>query len=251
MIVANLATYPPRRDGMLDVVRALAPQVDRLNIVLNEYSDIPAKLAGIDKVVPVIPTENTVDVGKFYVRPDAEDLVLYVDDDIYPGPDFVARTVERFLALGPGKWLGGYHGSLYQKPTLRNPMALLKYSRRRIANYRRVWAADQGLAQSLIVDQIATNSAIIRGRDAPSYDFMRDSRKFVDVRLARWCHERGILPVCLPRAAGWLKLGRYGAESIHNSFTSRHYSHVADEIWSYAFNVKGRGGSPTPKGEEA
>ena len=245
MIVANLATYPPRRDGMLDVVRALAPQVDRLNIVLNEYTEIPSELASISNSAPVIPTENTVDVGKFYVRPDPGSLVLYVDDDIYPGPDFVARTVERFRALGPGKWLGGYHGSLYQRPSLRKPLAFLKYSRRRIANYRQVWATDHGLAQAIVVDQIATNSAIIRGEDAPPYDFMRDSRKFVDVRLARWCHERGITPVCLPREAGWLKIGRYGAESIHNSFTSRHHGHVADEIWSYAFKVNGRGKAPT------
>lgn len=251
MIVANLATYPPRRDGMLEVVRALAPQVDRLNVVLNEYDRIQGELARIENVVPVIPTENTVDVGKFYVQPEAGDLVLFVDDYIYPGPDFVSRTVERFLALGPGKWLGGYHGSLYQRPTLRKPLALLKYSRRRIANYRRVWATDHGLAQSLIVDQIATNSAILRGEDAPPYAFMRDSRKFVDVRLARWCHERGITPVCLARDAGWLKIGRYGAESIHNSFTSRHHRHVADEIWSYAFKVKGRGGPPSSKGDAA
>lgn len=248
MIVANLATYPPRRDGMLDVVRAIAPQVDRLNVVLNEYDVIPAELASIDRVVPVIPEENTMDVGKFYVQPAAEDLVMYVDDDIYPRADFVSRSVERFCALGPGKWLGGYHGSLYQRPSLRKPLAFLKYSHRRIANYRRVWATDHGLARAIVVDQIATNSAIIRGEDAPPYDFMRDSRKFVDVRLARWCHERGITPVCLPREAGWLKIGRYGAESIHNSFTSRHHGHVAEEIWSYAFKVNGRGEAPTVDG---
>ncbi len=115
MIVANLATYPPRRDGMLDVVRALAPQVDRLNVVLNEYDVIPAELASIDRVVPVIPEENTMDVGKFYVQPAAEDLVMYVDDDIYPRADFVSRSVERFCALGPGKWLGGYHGVAVSK----------------------------------------------------------------------------------------------------------------------------------------
>jgi len=40
MIVANMAIYPPRLDDMLQVVRAPAPQVDRLNVVLNEYSSI-------------------------------------------------------------------------------------------------------------------------------------------------------------------------------------------------------------------
>jgi hypothetical protein len=248
MIVANLATYPPRRDGMLDVVRALAPQVDRLNVVLNEYTDIPVELAALGTVHPVIPDENTMDVGKFYVGPDAGDIVMYVDDDIYPTADFVSTTVDRFQALGPGKWLGGYHGSLYVKPGLSKPLALMKYSRRRIAAYRKVMACDAALDPAIVVDQIATNSAIIRGEDAPSYAYMRDSRRFVDVRLAKWCHERGITPVCLPRAAGWLKIGRYGAESIHNTFTSRHHQHVADEIWTYAFKVPGRTEQPKVSG---
>ncbi|MFN4130356.1 MAG: hypothetical protein ACK4GC_11180 [Paracoccaceae bacterium] len=247
MIVANLASYPPRREGMLDVVRLLAPQVDRLNVILNEYSAVPAELAKIEKVEPLLPFENTVDVGKFLVHPDDDDLVLYVDDDIYPGPDFVVATVDRFLALGPGKWLGGYHGSIYVRPTFRKPLRLMTYSRKKIADYRKVWATDHGLSSSLVVDQIATNSAIIRGKDAPPYDFMRSSQRFVDVRLARWCFERGITPVCLPREAGWLKIGRYGAESIHNNFTSRHHSHVADEIWTYAFKVAGRGALPVAR----
>ena len=244
MIVANLATYPPRRDGMLDVVRALAPQVDRLNVVLNEYTEIPRELAQFDRVAPVIPVENTMDVGKFYVQPDAEDLVLYVDDDIYPREDFISRTVDRFQALGPGRWLGGYHGSLYVKPGLNHPLRRLGYTRRRIAKYRDVWSCSDVLSSSMIVDQIATNSAIIRGADAPSYAFMRDSRKFVDVRLARWCFERGITPVLLEREKDWLRIGRYGGESIHNTFTSRHHTHVADEIWTYAFKVPGRGTRP-------
>ncbi len=248
MIVANLATYPPRRDGMLDVVRALASQVDRLNLVLNEYTEIPTELAGLRSVVPVIPDENTMDAGKFYVSPEAGDIALYVDDDIYPRADFVATTVERFLALGPGKWLGGYHGSIYVKPGLSNPLAWLRYSRRRVAAYRRVMACDAALDPAVVVDQIATNSAIIKGEDAPTYAYMRDSRRFVDVRLAKWCYERGITPVCLQRAAGWLKIGRYGAESIHNTFTLRHHQHVADEIWSYAFKVPGRTEPPIRSG---
>lgn len=245
MIVANLATYPPRRCGMLEVVRSLAPQVDQLNVVLNDYSDIPRELARFGRVSPVIPFENTVDVGKFYVQPEPDDYVMYVDDDIYPREDFVSRTIDRFKALGPGKWLGGYHGSIYCKPGMNQPLRLLRYSRRRIAKYRKVWSCNDALADPMIVDQIATNSAITRGKDAPTYEFMRDSRKFVDVRLARWCFERGITPVCLERENGWLKIGRYGGESIHNTFTSRHYAHVADEIWSYAFKVKGRGTKPT------
>lgn len=229
---------------MLDVVRALAFQLDRLNVVLNEYTEIPRELAPFQNVVPVIPEENTVDVGKFYVQPDPDDYVLYVDDDIYPREDFISRTVDRFMALGPGRWLGGYHGSLYVKPSLSQPLRLMAYSPRKIAKFRQVWSCGDALQSAIIVDQIATNSAIIRGSDAPSYAYMRDSRRFVDVRLARWCFEQGITPVCIEREKGWLRIGRYGPASIHNTFTSRHHQHVANEIWTYAFKIKGRGTGP-------
>ncbi|NHB75430.1 hypothetical protein [Rhodobacter calidifons] len=244
MIVANLATYPPRRDGMLDVVRALAPQVDRMNVVLNEYTEIPAELAAFANVHPVIPDENTMDVGKFYVEPTPDDIVFYVDDDIYPTNDFVATTVDRFHALGPGRWLGGYHGSIYVKPSIRQPLRLLRFSRRRIAGYRRVFSLDQMLESAVVVDQLGTGCAIILGADAPPYSYMRDSRKFVDVRLARWCHEQGITPVCLPRQRDWIGTGRYGRASIHRTFTMRNPAHVAEEIWTYAFKVPGRGAPP-------
>jgi len=55
MITANLATYPPRREALEKVVAAISPQVDRLNVVLNEYDAVPAELQKYPNVVPLIP----------------------------------------------------------------------------------------------------------------------------------------------------------------------------------------------------
>ena len=50
MITANLATYPPRRETLEAVAGYISPQVDQMNIVLNQYDEIPGKLAKFSNV---------------------------------------------------------------------------------------------------------------------------------------------------------------------------------------------------------
>ncbi|MDF1856911.1 hypothetical protein [Pseudooceanicola sp.] len=250
MIIANLATYPLRQSNLMPVVHAIAPQVDRLNVVLNQYDTIPEELLHLDNVVPVIPDHDTKDVGKFYPDVSGADYVFMIDDDIIYPADFIAATIREFEALGPGRFLGGYHGSVYYKPgpslNFEKLTQWFSYDPVKIADYRRVYGYDNRLARATITDQIATNAAIMRGADFPPYDYMRDSQKFVDVRLARWCHERGILPVALPRSYRWMKKVPF-EETIHRGFTKTHPAHVADEIWTFAFKTEGVGQPWIPK----
>ncbi|WP_213546183.1 hypothetical protein [Vannielia litorea] len=244
MIVANLATYPPRESNLADVVAAILPQVNRLNIVLNQYDAPLEAFAGEEKIAQIIPDEDQKDVGKFYPDVTGADWVFMIDDDMIYPPDFVANSIAAMEALGPGKFLGGYHGSLYYEPQFSlAPKALLKYLRYKpvnIADYRKPFRFYEALEKPTVVDQIATNAAVMRGEDFPLHSYMAGSQKFVDVRLARWCFERGITPVCLPRAAGWLGEVRF-EETIFRGFTRQNPPHVAEEIWTYALKVQGRG----------
>lgn len=246
MIVANLATYPPRRDGLLQVVEQVAPQVDKLNVVLNQYDEKLPELAEYGNVRQILPPHDTKDAGKFFPDVSGAEFVFLVDDDILFPDDFVDVTVRMMRKLGPG-YLGGYHASLYEKPRFSLSRKRLKrwlgYSKRRIASYRRVFSFFRALPNALAVDQVATNAAVMAGSDFPPYDFMKSSQKFVDVRLARWCFEQQITPVVLPRAANWLRPIRY-EETIFNDFTKTDPPHVAEEILTYAFNVPGRGREP-------
>lgn len=243
MICANLATYPPRRSNLLRVVKSVSPQVDRLNVVLNQFSSPLRELQRFENVRQIIPDEDTKDAGKFYPDVSGADFVLLIDDDLIFPEDFVAQSVASLKALGPG-YMGGYHGSVYERPrpafSLRALRRWLLYSAGRIADNRRILRFYEGLEHPVLVDQIATNTAIMRGCDLPPFEFMRDSQKFVDVRLARWCFEQGIRPVCLPRTSGWLGEVRF-EETIYRGFTRRNPPHVAKEIWSYAFKIEGSG----------
>lgn len=246
MIVANLATYPPRAKNLEVTVAALAPQVDRLNIIFNQYDDIPERYKNIASVNPIIPHEDTKDAGKFYPEVADADYVFYVDDDVTYPADFVSSTISKFKALPLERVLGGYHTSLYKRPKLTlsaksiRALAVFLLQKHKIARYREVKGLSQAVERAAVVDQVATNAAIIRGCDAPNYQYMRSSQKFVDVRLAKWCFEKDITPVCLPRPRNWMSTAP-DEDSIFSTFTSVHHQHVADEIHTFAFKVKQRG----------
>jgi hypothetical protein len=116
MIVANLATYPPRRLHLIAVVGTIAPQVDRFNVVLNEYEELIPELNSFGNVRQVLPPEDLKDAGKFLPDTTGASHVFLVDDDLIYPSDFVAHTLASLAALPPGRFMGGYHGSIYQKP---------------------------------------------------------------------------------------------------------------------------------------
>ncbi len=246
MITANLATYPPRRETLLTAARKLSAQVDVLNVVLNEYDAIPPELAALSNVVPVIPDQDTKDTGKFYIKPD-QGHVLMCDDDLGYPDDYVARTIDRFEALDLPRAIAGYHTSTYRLPRpwrgVGELRRLLAFRKRTIPAYRQIDIFYQALARHKIVDQVASGVCVMRASDMPPFSYMQDSQKFVDVRLTKWCFEQGITPVALPRAADWITPIRY-EETIFEEFTKLFPRNVSDEIWTYAFRVKGRGKTP-------
>lgn len=240
MITANMATFPPRSESLRNVIARILPQVDQLNIVFNEYDEIPKEYQNIPGLTPIIPHEDTKDVGKFYPDVSESGYLLFIDDDVDYPEDYVAETIEVFDALPEGKFLGGYHTSIYRKPkpgfTIHQ---MRRYARfflfpRKISGFREVIGFQHEIKDPVFVDQAGTGAVILRGEDIPPYTYMRDSQKFVDVRLAKWCFEQGIKAVALPRKAGWLAT-EPDDHSIYLNFTQKHPRHVAEEIRSFAF----------------
>lgn len=249
-IVANMATYPPREAGMLETVARLAPQVDRLNVVLNEYPAEIDALAAYPNVAQILPEADTKDTGKFYPDVSGADYVLTVDDDLLFPEDFVTRTLELFAPYGRG-YVAAHHGSLYRRPRFslvpRKFREWKGYSEERIADYRRVYNFYSARRHPVVVDQLATNALIMHASDFPPFDFMKSSQKFVDVRLARWCFERGIVPFVLPKEKNWIRPVRY-EDTIYDGFTRTNPPEVSREIMTYAYRTPGRGRAPHKPG---
>jgi hypothetical protein len=244
MIIANLATYPPRKAALKQAIERLANQVDTLNVVLNEYNEIPEWNLP-PNVNFIIPPTDLKDCGKFYptIRPD--DVVFLVDDDILYPPDYIAKTLDWLLRMPSDRCAVGFHGSLYRVPKSDPTTTILKWlwrtsDRNAIAAERKVFYFRRKLDKPILVDQLGTGTLAIRGQHMPSFEYMRTSQKFVDVRLAKWFFEQGITLVCVPRKENWLVPIEH-EETIYNQFTVLAPPHIEREILTFSLKRKNIG----------
>jgi len=252
MIVANLATYPARRIHLRSVIESIAAQCDRINVVLNEYSAEIAELRAFDNVQQIIPTEDTKDAGKFYPDISDAEYVFLIDDDIIYPADYVATSLRLFDEIGPDRKAAGYHGSYYVRPRFSlRPKAFLKWLRykpQRITDYRQTEGYRFETSTARYMDQMGSGVLVVRAENMPSYAYMRDSQKFVDVRLATWFFSKNIPLISLPKAKGWFKKIRF-EETIYGTFTKAHMPHVSKEIMGYAFQ-RPEAGKPVTNDQE-
>lgn len=251
MIAGAMATFPPRLPGLRRVLDGIAGQIERLTLVLNEIAEIPGWLAEFHSVDPILPERDLKDTGKFAAPPGPEDWLFTLDDDILYPPDYVARTIASMEAQ-PCRAMGGYHGSLYRHPRFLKSAFLrrvLGYNPNYIVCSRDILHFEARLDGPVVVDELGSGVAVMRGADIPPMDYMAGAQRFADVRLARWCHEQGIVQICLPRQAGWLKSDRDTAPegAIFETFTVTNPAHVAREIDTYAFRKPGRGRPPVAR----
>jgi hypothetical protein len=66
----------------------------------------------------------------------------------------------------------------------------------------------------------------------PEFELMQSSQRFVDVRFARICHERGVGMVCAPRHEGWLR-DTQPTESIFENYTRISHKEQIDEVLAF------------------
>jgi hypothetical protein len=216
MIRAHMATYPARRDVLELAVRAIARQVDRIFLILNEYSQVPAELAGIANLEPIIPDSDLKDTGKFWPLPAADDVVVLADDDLRYHPDHVRHLMQEGERIGLDSNIVGLHGSIYESRKKRTFLHL-----------------NDPLREARRVHQLGTGTVLALGRNIAPFDYMASSQKFVDVRYARWLAGRRIGCWAVPRTRGFLRQIEDPSgqrETIFSSFTRLRPQVLLDEI---------------------
>jgi hypothetical protein len=210
MIIANAATFPNRASILRENLSRIASQVDVLNLVLNEFDEVPAELAVIRNLNAILPDRDYKDVGKFVPQVGKDDYVVLVDDDIVYPKSYVAEMVEMFEALPLPRKVLGVHGVIYSDFFEGSPAS------------RCVYPFQLQNTSFRVVNQLGTGTVVCRGEDFPPIEVMHDSQRFVDVRFASWQHRRGVPMVCVPRSSGWLREGGLpGTDSIFSTFTHK------------------------------
>ncbi|MFQ1699727.1 hypothetical protein ACJ5NV_03930 [Loktanella agnita] len=229
---------------MINVARSVAPQVDRLNLILNEYTNPIPELVELENVHQIIPDQDLKDTGKFLPDIGQSEFVFLIDDDLIYPKDYVSDTISHLKDLGHGIVVG-YHGSLfYRRPPLRISRRALRkwweFSPKRIADNRKVLHFSHAIEDRLVVDQLGTGTVALHATQYPEFDFMRTSKRFVDVRFARWCFQNNWRQVILPRPEQWIGEAKF-PETIFRGFTKSHDQEVAAEIRSFARKASGLG----------
>lgn len=199
MITASMSTIAWREPGLSAVVAAILPQVHRLNVFLQGYSDVPACLRD-DRVSVLrdVDAPESAALGasaKFHWlwhELVADGYHFQIDDDIQYPPDYVIKCVKKIDEYGR-KAIVGFHGAIYQ-PKMR------QYFRD-----RKLWSYEASNDVDRFVHILGTGtasfhtSALKLTRD----DFAQGNS--CDLYLGIACQKQRVPVVCLWRPKGYLK----------------------------------------------
>lgn len=117
--IVVMATFPPRKEGMLRVVNQLLPQCDKMCIYLNGYDSVPEELPKSDKLELILagPNSEHPDISSkakhhwLDIYPDS--YYLTVDDDINYPDDYCEKMVSSIEKYGR-KAIICCHGARYK-----------------------------------------------------------------------------------------------------------------------------------------
>ncbi|KIT17640.1 hypothetical protein [Jannaschia aquimarina] len=177
----HMVTVPEREEAMLETVARIAPQVDRLHLVLNGFDAIPEVLGAYGNVSPFIPKHDLGLGGLFLPRPGEVDRVLLLSDDFAYPTDYVRTLLAHGARLGLDRNVVGYDGTALSKdgPRRYAPEARLGYARG--------------------VGLLSLETVLLSGCHLPPVGQVEDAAGF-----ASWLSGADLLPWAVPREAGWL-----------------------------------------------
>jgi len=109
-VTASLASIPARESLLREVVARLLPQVDRLNVFLNDYAALPEWLEHPRVTVARSQDHGDLgDAGKFFWADSVRGYHLTCDDDLDYPADYVERIVADIETLRR-RAVVSYHG---------------------------------------------------------------------------------------------------------------------------------------------
>ena len=110
----SMATFPERQESLKKVLESIYPWIDKINIFLNEYTEIPAFLED-SKITIHRSREDLGDRGKFYWVDTTEGYHFFCDDDIEYSRNYfehLANSIEKYDRQA----IVGLHGSNLLSP---------------------------------------------------------------------------------------------------------------------------------------
>ncbi|MEX8517211.1 MAG: hypothetical protein AB3X44_01680 [Leptothrix sp. (in: b-proteobacteria)] len=200
-IVAGMATVAGNETALGVALGSLLPQVDRIDLYLNGYTEVPELLQAYPQIRCQLDPEGRRygDAGKFWGLQDCTDtLYLSCDDDIAYPHDYVARMVQA-LAQHEGRCAVGVHAALLRQAADTVPRSYYA------AESRSVWHFETALLRERRAHVLGTGTTAFHTHHVrpPLSDFAHPN--MADLWLAKYLHERHLPAFAVARSARWLQ----------------------------------------------
>lgn len=188
MISYHIATIPERENSLRQVLAAISPQVDKIFIALNGYSEIPNWLRDLQYANCELLDNSLTDAAKFLHVNDEPAICFLLDDDLVVSPNYV-----RYMLSGLSKYGGAVslHGRKYTKP-------VKSFRRNFTANYRCLG----NVANDEQVQLLGTGCTVFDNRQVKLDSSVYEYRLMADVLFSRFCVTNNIAMTVLSHKAG-------------------------------------------------
>ena len=207
-ITISMATFPPRQEIVELVIRNLLPQVDRINIYLNDYDTIPQFLQHpkINAVLSKDADGDLRDNGKFYFLDEIEEgYHIMVDDDINYPENYIATLILKIEQYGRNAIVGS-HGVILDNPVTR------------FFQNRTVYNFTKSLDRDCFVNLLGTGTVCYHTSTISMQDFSAKHTGMADVYLALLARQQNVPMVCIQRPSGWMSEIDHGGGTLWEEF---------------------------------
>ncbi len=199
MITASLTTLPDRTKALKETVKSLLPQVDKLNVYLHGYKEMPQFLKN-KKIEVAFDLEHgdRGDIDKMTWCDEVKGYHLICDDDLIYPPDYAKKMVKA-IDLYNKKALVSFHGSILKR------LPIAKYYEDRLVFPCLGNVKDNQEISIIGTGTLGYHSTIRMNR----IDLKDKLPNMLDIHVSIWAKENKIKTYVIAHKEGWIKHSKH------------------------------------------